>query len=135
MNSRQGSRYIKSRMGKDLKRAILTQNGIDLRNDNALRSKPAVRHCPRCNLVNTLENKYCSKCSYPLTPQAYEEVKAGEDEKINAMQQKYEVEMRAMREEMDDRFNEQIRLMQESQSEIVALLKDPKKLIAVLHAK
>ena len=33
MNSRQGSLYIKSRMGGDLKRAILTRNGIALEND------------------------------------------------------------------------------------------------------
>ncbi len=74
MNSRQGSLYIKSRMGGDLKRAILTRNGIALENDE-LWPKPAARQCPRCNLVNTLENKYCSKCSYPLTAQAYDEVK------------------------------------------------------------
>ena len=36
MKSRQGSRYIKSRIEGDLKRAILTQNGIALRDDDAL---------------------------------------------------------------------------------------------------
>ncbi|MFY9797238.1 MAG: hypothetical protein WAJ93_16260 [Candidatus Nitrosopolaris sp.] len=39
-------------------------------------------------LVNAVDNKFCSKCSYPLTPQAYEEVKAEEDEKLKAMEQK-----------------------------------------------
>jgi integrase/recombinase XerD len=29
------------------------------------------RDCPRCSLINTLENKYCSKCSYPLVPDAF----------------------------------------------------------------
>ena len=91
----------------------------------SLRPKPAVRDCPRCNLVNTLENKYCSKCSYPLIPQAYEEIKEEEDEKLKAIEQKYEQEMKAMREEMEDRFKEQMRLMQEPQSEILTLLKDP----------
>ena len=42
MNSRQGSRYIKSRMGGDLKRAILTQNGIALGDDDALKPKPTL---------------------------------------------------------------------------------------------
>ena len=69
-------------MGGDLKRAILAQNGIALGNDEELRPKPAVRDCPRCNVINALENKYCSKCSYPLIPQAYEEIKASEDLKI-----------------------------------------------------
>ena len=74
MNSRQGSRYIKSRMGGDLKRAILAQNGIMVENDETLKAKPSVHNCPRCNLINIVENKYCSKCSYPLIPQAYEEL-------------------------------------------------------------
>jgi integrase/recombinase XerD len=39
MNSRQGSRYIKSRMGGELKRAILAQNGIRLGDDDMLRPK------------------------------------------------------------------------------------------------
>jgi integrase/recombinase XerD len=47
MNSRQGTRYIQSRMGADLKRTILTQNGISVENDGALKPKPRVRNCPR----------------------------------------------------------------------------------------
>jgi hypothetical protein len=43
--------------------------------------------------------------------------------------------MIAMREEMDGRFKEHMRLMQESQSEILALLKDPQKLITALYRK
>jgi integrase/recombinase XerD len=46
MNSKQGTRYIKSRMGADLKRTIVTQNGITVDDDKAL-SKPVVRDCPR----------------------------------------------------------------------------------------
>src|SRR5215469_1687297 len=106
MNSRQGSRYIKSRMGGDLKRAILAQNGIVLENDDELRPKPAVRDCPRRNLVNTIENKYCSKCSYPLTPQAYEEIKAQEDVKFKVIEEKYEQDMKTMREEMESKFQQ-----------------------------
>src|SRR5439155_2120942 len=55
MNSRQGSRYIKARMGPELKRTILAQNGITVGNDEILKTKAAVRDCPRCNLVNTFE--------------------------------------------------------------------------------
>jgi hypothetical protein len=28
--------------------------------------KPSILNCPRCSLVNAIDNKYCSKCSYPL---------------------------------------------------------------------
>jgi integrase/recombinase XerD len=102
MNSRQGSRYIKSRMGGDLKRTILAQNGIPLGDDNALRPKPAVRGCSRCNLINTLENKYCSKCSYPLVPDAFDEIKAQEDLKFKAIERKYDADIALLKEAMLD---------------------------------
>lgn len=38
--------------------------------------------CPRCSLVNAIENKYCSKCSYPLVPSALDEIKEAENRKI-----------------------------------------------------
>jgi integrase/recombinase XerD len=114
MNSRQGSRYIKSRMGGDLKRAILAQNGIDLGNDEALKPKPAVRDCPRCNLINASENKYCSKCSYPLIPEAYEEIKANEDLKLKAIEEKHRQDMDAMREEMNQQFKKIMSMVQKN---------------------
>jgi len=39
-------------------------------------------------LVNAIDNKFWSKCSYPLTPQAYEEIKMQEDMKINELQER-----------------------------------------------
>src|SRR4029078_1650077 len=54
MNSRQGNRYIKTRMGNDLKQKILTYNGISPPDE--LRKKPSVLECPRCELVNATEN-------------------------------------------------------------------------------
>jgi integrase/recombinase XerD len=73
MNSKQGSRYIKTRMGNDLKNKILEHNGIftqDYENP-----KPLNLNCSRCNFVNAHEYKYCSKCSYPLTPEAFDRLK------------------------------------------------------------
>src|SRR5215203_5539833 len=77
MNSRQGSRYIKNRMGNDLKEKILEQNGIILDISKVKRS--TVIDCPRCQLINQFENKYCSKCSYPLKSEAYDEIKKQEE--------------------------------------------------------
>ena len=74
MNSRQGARYIKRRMGNDLKRQILVHNGV--LTEEEIQKKPSVTFCPRCNLVNALDNKYCSKCSYPLIASAFDEIKA-----------------------------------------------------------
>ena len=106
MNSRQGSRYIKNRMGTDLKQKILEQNGISL---GAKQIKYSIVDCPRCQLVNPLENKYCSKCSYPLKPEAYDELKQKEENEIKRMQQ-------------------QIQMLTESQKEILECLKYPEKL-------
>jgi protein gp37 len=88
MNSKQGSRYIKSRMGNDLKQKILEYNGV-LSPEESKR-KPSILNCPRCYLVNAMENKYCCKCSYPLVPSAFEEIKAEENKKFEILQNKYE---------------------------------------------
>jgi integrase/recombinase XerD len=87
MNSKQGSRYIKTRMGNDLKHKILVQNGI--LSEQQLEKKPSVLNCPRCSLVNAIDNKYCSKCSYPLIPSAFEEIKAAEDTKFHAIEERF----------------------------------------------
>ncbi|HJT83510.1 MAG TPA: hypothetical protein VJ697_03420 [Nitrososphaeraceae archaeon] len=87
MNSRQGTRYIKTRLGNELKEKILEYNGIIDKNDD---KKPPVLNCPRYELVNVIENMYCSKCSYPLKPEAYDEIKACENAKINLLEKKVE---------------------------------------------
>jgi integrase/recombinase XerD len=110
MNSKQGSRYIKRRMGNDLKQKILVQNGII--SEQQIEGKPSVLNCPRCSLVNAIENKYCSKCSYPLVPSAFDEIKASEDMRIKAMEEKYQQDMKAMREEMNQQFSRIISMIQ-----------------------
>jgi len=87
MNSKQPSRYIKARMGNDLKQKILLQNGILSEND----AKPVltITDCPRCRLVNCIDNKYCSGCSYPLTTEAYEEIKEQENFKFSQLEDRF----------------------------------------------
>jgi ribosomal protein L37E len=87
MNSRQGMRYIKNRMGDDLKEKILVQNGII--SDLQAQKKPSVLICPRCSLTNTTENKYCSKCSYPLTAKGYQEIKEQENSKFRSLEERF----------------------------------------------
>lgn len=112
MNSRQPARYIKKRMGPDLKRTILSQNGIEIGNDDLLKPKPSVRACPRCNLINTFENKYCSGCSYPLVPAAFEELKAEEDSKLRLLEEKQSQEVEKLRQEMKEQMAESMREIQ-----------------------
>lgn len=88
MNSKQGSRYIKRRMGNDLKQKILENNGMITPEES--KRKPSILNCPRCYLVNAIENKYCTKCSYPLTPSAFDELKMEESIKFEKLESKYE---------------------------------------------
>jgi integrase/recombinase XerD len=57
-------------------------------------------------LVNALDTKYCSKCTYPLVPSAFDEIKAMEDVKIQTLKDKYEKDMKSMREEMENKFQQ-----------------------------
>jgi hypothetical protein len=99
MNSKQGTRYIKRRMGNDLKQKILEYNGI-ICNEGAERKPKTTLDCPRCNLVNAIENKYCSKCSYPLVASAFEEIKTSEVIRINQLEEKHEKDMNEIRYEL-----------------------------------
>jgi hypothetical protein len=112
MNSKQGSRYIKRRMSNDLKRQILVHNGII--SEDEMQKKPSVLTCPRCTLVNAIDNKYCSKCSYPLVPSAFEEIKASEDMKLKSMEEKHGQDMKAMSEEMNQRFSQIMSMIQQN---------------------
>ena len=102
MNSKQPSRYIKARMGNDLKQKILVQNGIISEADG--KPKPSIADCPRCSLVNCVDNKFCSKCSYPLTTSAFDEIKAAEDMKLKSLEQKYEQDMKSVRKQISSIF-------------------------------
>ena len=104
MNSKQGTRYIKRRMGIDLKNKILVHNGIVP--DVDLESKPSVRTCSRCNLVNGIDFQYCSTCSYPLVPSAFEQLKEEENIKIKTLELKHEQDMKSMREEIENKFQQ-----------------------------
>ena len=104
MNSRQGTRYIKTRLGNELKEKILQYNGVVT--DNEAKKKQAILICPRCEFVNVIENKYCSKCSYPIKPEAYEEIKIAEDKKLKLLEEKYAKEIQLVRQEMKDKFQQ-----------------------------
>ena len=91
-------------MGNELKNKILEYNGIVT--EDLHKKKPSISNCPRCELVNALENKYCSKCSYPLKPEAFEEIKQEEDDKIKKLEERYSQDMNVLREEMEKKFQE-----------------------------
>ncbi len=120
MNSKQGSRYIKRRMGEDLKNQILVHNGIISEEYAATQRKPSILNCPRCNLINAIDNKFCSKCSYPLIPSAFDEIKASEAMKLKAVEERYQQEMKVMREDLRLEMRNQIsQLLTKLKPEIV----------------
>ncbi len=112
MNSKQGSRYIKRRMGNELKTRILEYNGIIT--EEIQKKKPMQSICPRCDLSNVLENKYCSKCSYPLKPEAFDEIKLSEETKIYNIQIKHDQDMIALKEELNRKFNQILSIVQQN---------------------
>jgi integrase/recombinase XerD len=104
MNSQQGNRYIKNRMGDELKNRILEHSGIKITNKKV---QSVSRTCGKCGYTNKLESKYCAAngCNYPLTQGAFEELKAAEQsrmqELIAAAQQKKDQEIEMLKERMD----------------------------------
>lgn len=102
MNSRQGSRYIKTRMGNELKNKILEYNGII--SEEIPKKKPSVLNCPKCELTNAYENKYCSKCSYPLKVEAFEEIKKEEEDRFTKLEEKYHKDIESLKHEMEFKF-------------------------------
>ena len=68
-------------------------------------------------MVNALDNKYCSKCSYPLVPSAFDEIKAAEDMKLQTLKDRYEQEMKTMREEIQKDMKQKIFSLEQAQLE------------------
>ena len=66
------------------------------------------------NLVNAIENKYCSKCSYPLKPEAYDEIKGMEEKRIKSLEQKYENDMKTFRDDMNKQLSEMMLMIQQN---------------------
>jgi hypothetical protein len=93
------------RLSNDLKMQILAHNGI-ISEESTMQRKPSVLNCYRCSLVNVVESKFCSGCSYPLYPDAYDEIKANEDLKLRNMQEQYERDLKSIREEMNQQFGQ-----------------------------
>lgn len=98
MNSKQPARYIKNRMGETLKNVILEHNGIQ--SEDTVRATPVHRNCPKCFVTNSLEAKYCGKCSYPLTQQAYEDARPQDEKLVLELQR----QMAQMKEDNDKKY-------------------------------
>lgn len=97
-------------MGEQLKKEILARNGII--SSEEIKIKPLVTNCPRCDLVNQLENKYCSKCSYPLKSEVYDEIKLQEEIKLKTLESQYKQDLKLIKDEMNQKFEHICMLIQ-----------------------
>jgi hypothetical protein len=102
--------------GNESSESLLEAYGIVTKNQqpsDILRPKT----CPNCNeSANKPDAKFCTKCRMVLTYDAYSETIEEKDQKDNEIQN----------------LKQQMISMQESQKEVLELLKEPAKLLAVL---
>jgi len=104
--------------GNESNESLLEAYGI-VTKDKKLSDVLKPKQCPNCNEANKPDSKFCFKCRMVLTYDAYNETVEETQDKDREVQS----------------LKEQMRLMQESQTEILTLLKDPTKLTAALNEK
>ncbi len=84
MDTKQGNRYIKHKIGYDTKAKILESYGIEITDRQP---QSVSTPCPRCRYVNRSESKFCegSGCNYPLTQLALDEIKSAEQAQVQEL--------------------------------------------------
>jgi integrase/recombinase XerD len=118
MNSHMAQKYIHY-FGNESSESLLEAYGIITKNNAGGIDTLNPKICPNCNEGNTQDSRFCTKCKMVLTYDAYNETAEEKQDKDREVQS----------------LKEQMRLMQESQTEILTLLKDPAKLMAALNEK
>ena len=92
--------------GNESSENILEAYGIVTKDKNQLSIlKP--KQCPNCDEPNRPDSKFCAKCRMVLTYDAYNETLEKQQEKeseVHSLEEKYQKEMKAMREEMNQQF-------------------------------
>jgi hypothetical protein len=75
------------------------------------------KQCPNCNEPNKPNSKFCAKCRMVLTYDAYNETLEKQQEKeseVILLKEKYEQDMKAMREEMNQQFTQIMSMIQQN---------------------
>lgn len=102
--------------GNESNDSILEAYGI-ISKDKPLSEALRPKQCPNCDEPNKPDSKFCAKCRMVLTYDAYNETLEKQQEKeseVQRLQQKYEQDMKAMREEMSQQFNQIISMIQQN---------------------
>jgi predicted amidophosphoribosyltransferase len=75
------------------------------------------KQCPNCNEPNKPDSKFCAKCRMVLTYDAYNETLENQNEKesqVEILKEKYEQDMKSMREEMNHQFSSIMSIIQQN---------------------
>jgi hypothetical protein len=102
--------------GNESSDGILEAWGImpkDKQQSDALKPK----QCPNCNEPNKPDSKFCAKCRMVLTYDAYNETLEKQQEKeseVQKLREKYEQDIKAMREETNQQFRQIMSMIQQN---------------------
>jgi integrase/recombinase XerD len=102
--------------GNESSEGILEAYGIKTK-DKQLSDVLTPKQCPNCNEPNKPDSKFCAKCGMVLTYDAYNETLEKQQEKeseVQRLQEKYEQDMKTMREEMNHQFSQIMLLIQQN---------------------
>jgi len=94
--------------GNESSESLLEAYGI-VTNNNIPFDRLTPKICPNCNEGNTQDAKFCSKCKMIMSFEGYQEALESQKEKeseVQMLQEKYEQDMKTMREEMEIKFQQ-----------------------------
>jgi hypothetical protein len=107
MKSNMAQKYLHY-FGNESSESLLEAYGI-VTKDSIPMNTLNPRTCPNCNEGNTQDARFCSKCKMIMSFQGYQEALESQKQKESEVQkwhEKYEQDMKSMREEMQTRFEQ-----------------------------
>ena len=114
-NSKMPQKYVHY-FANESSESLLEAYGIVTRNNGSV-DLLNPKQCPNCSESNTQDAKFCAKCRMVLTYDAYNETLEIQHEKeseVQILKEKYEHDINAVREEMNQKFSQIISLIQEN---------------------
>jgi integrase len=94
--------------GNESNESLLEAYGI-ITKDKQLADILKPKQCPNCSEPNKPDSRFCAKCRMVLTYDAYNETLEKQQQKeseVQKWQEKYEQDMKSMREEMENKFHQ-----------------------------
>ncbi len=99
--------------GNESSESLLESYGIITKNQQLSKELPRV--CPNCNeSTNKPDAKFCSKCRTVLSYDCVEEKQHEKESEVHALRNKYEQDMKAMRQEMNQQFKQIMSMIQQN---------------------